>query len=446
MRKSIFRQLYTWVVLAIFLGAALGYWLPQVGIHLKPVGDGFIKLIRMVVSPIIFTTVVIGIAGMQSFKRVGRVGLKAIIYFEIATTLALVIGWGVVKWIQPGVGVDADPAKLDTKAIQHYVTQSQGHGLVDFFLNVIPSSVVDAFARGDIVQVLFFSVLFGFALSAMGERARPLVQILEQIAEALMKIIAFIVKLAPIAAFGAIAYTTASLGLEALTAQLKLMLCVYITCVVFIVAFLGTLLSLHGVSLWRYLKFIREELFIVLGTASSESVLPRMMTRLEQLGCAQPVVRLVLPAGYSFNMDGSCIYLTMAAIFIAQATNTHLTIWQELTVILICLITSKGAAGVVGSAFIVLAATLASLHTIPVEGMVLILGVDRLMAEARAITNLIGNGVATILVSKWEGEFDTAKAGEALRAGPPVAAEPVLTRPPPALAADAAAELSERGK
>jgi aerobic C4-dicarboxylate transport protein len=294
--------------------------------------------------------------------------------------------------------------------------------------------------------VLFFSVLFGFALSAMGERGRPLVLILEQLAEALMKIIGFVVRLAPIAAFGAIAYTTASLGLEALTAQLRLMLCVYITCIVFIVAFLGTMLSLNGVSLWQYLKFIREELFIVLGTASSESVLPRMMTRLEQLGCSQPVVRLVLPAGYSFNMDGSCIYLTMAAIFIAQATNTHLTFWQEMTVILICLITSKGAAGVVGSAFIVLAATLASLKTIPVEGMVLILGVDRLMAEARSITNLIGNGVATILVSKWEGEFDAAKSAQALRAGPPTTADAVLTRPPPALAADAAAELSEREK
>ena len=261
-----------------------------------------------------------------------------------------------------------------------------------------------------------------------------------------MKIVGFIVRLAPIAAFGAIAYTTASLGLEALTAQLKLMLCVYITCLVFIVAFLWTLLRLTGVSLWQYLKFIREELLIVLGTASSESVLPRMMVRLEQLGCSQPVVRLVLPAGYSFNMDGSCIYLTMAAIFIAQATNAHLTIWQELTVILICLITSKGAAGVVGSAFIVLAATLASLKTIPVEGMVLILGVDRLMAEARSLTNLIGNGVGTILISKWEGEFDAARAEHALRAGPLITAEPVLTRSPQALAADAAAELSERQK
>jgi aerobic C4-dicarboxylate transport protein len=416
----------------------------RIGLALKPLGDGFIKLIRMVVAPIIFVTVVVGIAGMRSFKRVGRVGLKAIVYFEIVTTIALVIGWVVVKWIQPGVGVNADPTQLDTKAIQGYVTQSKPQGVADFFLSLIPSSIVDAFARGDIVQVLFFSVLFGFALSALGERGRPLVHLLEQLSEVLMKIIGFVVKLAPLAAFGAIAYTTASLGLGALKAQVFLMVCVYITCIVFVVALLGTLMALNGVSLWQFLKFIREEIFIVLGTASSESVLPRMMTRLEQLGCSQPVVRLVLPAGYSFNMDGSCIYLTMAAIFIAQATNTGLSFGQELTVILVCLITSKGAAGVVGSAFIVLAATLASLHTIPVEGMVLILGVDRLMAEARSVTNLIGNGVATILISKWENEFDAIRAAEMLRTGPPAVAEPTLVRPPEELATDAAEELRER--
>ena len=427
MLKNIFRHLYTWVLLAIILGALLGCFAPDIGVQLKPLGDGFIKLIRMIVTPIIFTTVVVGIAGMGSFKRVGRVGLKAILYFELVTTLALVIGWLVVKWLQPGAAVNADPATLDTQAIASYVTQSKGHGFADFFLNIIPSSIVDAFARGDIVQVLFFSVLFGFALSATGGRGRPVVQLLEQLSEVLMKIIGFIVKLAPPAAFGAIAYTTASLGIEALKGQLWLMLCVYITCAVFVVAVLGTLLAFNGVSLWRFLKFIREELVIVLGTASSESVLPRMMTKLEQLGCSQPIVRLVLPAGYSFNMDGSCIYLTMAAIFIAQATNSQLTLWQELTVVLLCLITSKGAAGVVGSAFIALAATLASLHTIPVEGMVLILGVDRLMAEARSITNLIGNGVATILISKWEGEFDAAKAEAMLRAGPPSALDKAVT-------------------
>ena len=512
MNKSIFRHLYTWVLLAIISGALVGYFYPsppplyvaadgklvtapankaaetlqfgkmpvdvlravhtnraglqikevsatpapdvvyeitfqsKIGLALKPLGDGFIKLIRMVVAPIIFVTVVVGIAGMRSFKRVGRVGLKSILYFEIATTIALIIGWVVVKWIQPGAGVNADPTQLDTGAIQSYVTQSKSHSVAEFFLSIIPSSIVDAFARGDIVQVLLFSVLFGFALAALGERGRPLLHLLEQLSEVLMKIIGFVVKLAPLAAFGAIAYTTASLGLGALKAQFFLMLCVYITCIVFVAALLGTLMAVNGVSLWQFLKFIREEIFIVLGTASSESVLPRMMTRLEQLGCSQPVVRLVLPAGYSFNMDGSCIYLTMAAIFIAQATNTPLSLGQELTVILICLITSKGAAGVVGSAFIVLAATLASLGTIPVAGMVLILGVDRLMAEARSVTNLIGNGVATILVSKWENEFDAAAAKKMLASGPPAMDEPTLARPPEELAADAAAELREQKK
>jgi aerobic C4-dicarboxylate transport protein len=432
-RKRFYHHLYFWVVVGMLLGILIGWLAPEQkpwrfhffgkdwvfsGASLKPLGDGFIKLIKMVIAPIIFTTVVIGIAGMGSVKRVGRVGFKAILYFEIATTIALVIGWIVVKWIQPGVGVNANPATLDTHGIKSYIAtaEAQSHGVVDFFMNVIPTSIVDAFARGEIVQVLFFSVLFGFALSTMGTRAQPIVHLLGHLSEALMKLIGFIVKLAPIAAFGAIAFTTAKLGFKSLGAQIKLMACVYITCLVFIVALLGTLLALNRVNLFRFLRFIREELFIVLGTASSESVLPRMMSRLEQLGCSKPIVRLVLPAGYSFNMDGSCIYLTMAVIFIAQATNTHLTFWQELTVILVCLITSKGAAGVVGSALIVLAATLGSLHTIPVEGMVLILGVDRLMAEARSITNLIGNSVATILISKWENEFDEPTAEKMLHA------------------------------
>jgi aerobic C4-dicarboxylate transport protein len=416
----------------------------KVGLALKPLGDGFIKLIRMVVAPIIFVTVVVGIAGMGSFKRIGRVGLKAILYFEIATTIALVIGWLVVKWIKPGAGVNADPALLDAQAIQNYVTQSKAHGVTDFFLSIIPTSIVDAFARGDIIQVLLFSVLFGFALSALGDRGKPLLHLLEQLSEVLMKIIGFIVKLAPIAAFGAIAYTTASLGVGALKAQFFLMLCMYLTCLAFIVLVLGAVLAWNGINLWRFLRFIRDEILIVLGTSSSESVLPRMMTRLEQLGCSRPIVRLVLPAGYSFNMDGSCIYLTMAAIFIGQATNTPLTLGQELTVVLICLITSKGAAGVTGSAFIVLAATLASLRTIPVEGMVLILGIDRFMSEARAITNLIGNGVATVLISKWEGEFDPIRAREMLRHGPPAVVAEGLVHAPEDLAAAAAEKLRER--
>ncbi len=422
-RPPLYRHLYFQVLVAIVLGVLAGLEWPHFAVQLKPLGDAFIRLIRMLVTPIIFTTVVVGIAGMGSVKRVGRVGLKAILYFEAVTTLALIIGWGVVKWIQPGVGVNADVTQLDTKAIRSYVSLGEVRSLADFFLNIIPSSIVDAFARGDIIQVVFFSVLFGFALAVMGERVRPLTLLLEQLADALMVLIGFIVKLAPVAAFGAIAYITASLGVESLKAQLRLMFCVYATCAAFVCLVLGGLLALNGLSLWRFLKYIREEIFIVLGTASSESVLPRMMTRLEHLGCARPVVRLVLPAGYSFNMDGSCIYLTMAVIFIAQAINLHLTLWQEISVVLVCLITSKGAAGVVGSTFIALAATLASLGTVPVEGMVLILGVDRLMSEARAVTNLIGNGVATVIVAKWEGSFDAAQAARVLAGGEGTARE-----------------------
>ena len=347
-----------------------------------------------------------------------------------------------MKWLQPGVGVNADPSKLDTKAIAQYVTSAKTHGFVDFVLNIIPNSVVDAFAKGDIVQVLFFSILFGLALAAMGDANKPIIHLLDKLADAFLKIIGMIIRLAPLAAFGAIAYTTATFGTKSITAQLGLMACVYITSVLLIFILLGGLLKLHGINLWKFLKFIREEIFIVLGTASSESVLPRMMTRLEQLGCSQPMVRLVLPAGYSFNMDGSCIYLTMAAIFIAQATNANLSIWQELTVILVCLITSKGAAGVVGSAFITLAATLSSLHTIPIEGMVLILGVDRLMAEARSVTNLIGNGVATVLVAKWENEFDETKAAQMLNSkAPPPHGASGLVDSPENLSSNAAEEL-----
>lgn len=445
-RKPFYHHLYFQVLIAIVLGVFVGTYFPADkpvtiqlfdakwsfdGSSFKPLGDGFIKLIKMVVAPIIFCTVVVGMAGMGSFKRVGRVGFKAILYFEVMTTLALIIGWVVVKWLQPGVGVNADPSKLDTKAIAQYVTSAKTHGFVDFILNIIPTSVVDAFAKGDIIQVLFFSVLFGLALSAMGDASKPIVHLLDKLSDAFLKIIGMIIRLAPLAAFGAIAYTTATFGTKSITAQLVLMACVYITSVLFIFVLLGGLLKFHNVSIWKFLKFIREEIFIVLGTASSESVLPRMMTRLEQLGCSKPIVRLVLPAGYSFNMDGSCIYLTMAAIFIAQATNANLTLWQEITVILVCLITSKGAAGVVGSTFIVLAATLSALSTIPIEGMVLILGVDRLMAEARSVTNLIGNGVATVLVSKWENEFDEAQAEKILGGAvpPPITPTPLVDSP-----------------
>lgn len=449
--KPFYRHLYFQVVIAIIIGIFVGdcFHGPEYKyLHesVKLMSDAFIRLIKMVVAPIIFTTVVIGMAGSGSLKRVGRVGLKAFIYFEVLTTLALVIGWFVVQWVQPGAGVNANPATLNTSDQRIQAAMVEGkkdQSFVQFLMNAIPNSIVDAFARGDIIQVLFFSVLFGLALSALGEAGRGLVRLLEQLSEVLMKMIGMIVKLAPFAAFGAIAHVMGTLGWKGLGAQVWLMVCVYLTSIVFIFVVLGTLLKLCGVSLWQFLKFIREEIFVVLGTASSESVLPRMMSRLEQMGCSKPIVRLVLPAGYSFNMDGSCIYLTMAAIFIAQATNTHLTAWDELKVILVCLVTSKGAAGVVGSAFIVLAATLGSLGTIPIEGMVLILGVDRLMAEARSVTNLIGNGVATVVISKWENEFDSVKAAAMLntKIPPPIAES--LVDSPGQLAANAAEQLQE---
>ena len=414
-RKSIFRHLYLQVLVAILLGAAVGYFYPAFGVKLKPLGDGFIKLIRMVVAPIIFTTVVLGIAGMTDLKRVGRIGIKAFIYFEVMTTLALIIGWLVVTTFEPGVGINANLSEVNTKAVDAYITTGKAHhGVVDFLLNVIPTSIVGAFAQGDIIQVLFFSVLFGIALGMLGEANKPVVHGLEQISNALMKIIGMIVRLAPLAAFGAIAFTIGEFGVKSLVNLGKLMACVYITCLLFIVVLLGSLMRLIGFSLWKFLRFIREEILIVVGTSSSESVLPRMMTKMEAMGCSRPLVRLVLPGGYSFNLDGSCIYLTMGAIFIAQATNTHLTFAEEITLLLVCLITSKGAAGVTGSGFIVLAATLASMRMIPVEGMVLIVGVDRFMSEARALTNLIGNGVATAVLARWENELDYETATKAL--------------------------------
>lgn len=421
--KTIFRHLYFQVLLAIVVGGVIGYLYPALGIKLKPLGDGFIKLIRMVVAPIIFTTVVLGIAGMSDLKRVGRIGVKAFIYFEVMTTLALIIGWVVVKMVQPGVGINAEVATLNVKSIEPYITTPKSQGVVDFLLNIIPTSVVGAFAYGDILQVLFFSVLFGVALGALGEANRPVVYALEQISNALMKIIGMIVRLAPIAAFGAIAFTIGQFGVESLVSLGKLMASVYVTCLLFICVLLGFLMRLSGVGLWKFIKYIREEIFIVVGTASSESVLPRMMTKMENLGCSPALVRLVLPGGYSFNLDGSCIYLTMGALFIAQATNTPLTFGQELTLLLVCLVTSKGAAGVTGSGFITLAATLSSMQMIPVEGMVLILGVDRIMSEARAVTNLIGNGVATVVLARWENDLDPQKAAQMLVA--PVVTEKV---------------------
>ncbi|MDQ6630482.1 MAG: C4-dicarboxylate transporter DctA [Verrucomicrobiota bacterium] len=428
-RKKVYQQLYFWVLVGMLLGIFVGQLFPVKGAkfgdftasQLKPLGDGFIRLIRMMIAPIIFTTVVIGIAGMGNLKRLGRIGLKSFVYFEVVTTFALFIGWSVAKIFQPGAGMNADISKLDVRDIQQTLTTAQSHhSAVDFFLNIIPETIVGAFAKGDILQVLFFSVLFGIAMAGIGEANRPIIHALEQVSKALMRMIAMIIKLAPLAVFGAMSFTVSKFGLESLRPLASLMACVYLTCLAFVILVLGSLLKFNQISIWKFLRYLREELLIVFGTASSETVLPRMLVKLEKFGCSKPLVGLVLPAGYSFNLDGSSIYLTMGALFIAQATNRHLTFAQEFAVLIVCLLTSKGAATVVGSTFITLAATLSSMRDpsgaqiIPVEGMVLILGVDWFMAQARAMTNLVGNGVATVVIAKWENEFDTAQAKRVL--------------------------------
>jgi aerobic C4-dicarboxylate transport protein len=411
--KSGFRHLYLYVLAAIIAGGILGHLFPGFGVKLKPLGEGFIKLIRMVVAPIIFTTVVVGIAAMGNLKRVGRIGLKAFVYFEVVTTIALMLGWAVARLVQPGAGMNVDRASLISDAVGT-ITVPPPQGMVAFLLDIIPASVIGAFAQGNVLQVLFFSVMFGFALAALGEANQPVVYALEQVSNALMKMVGMIIKLAPVAAFGATAFTIAKFGPGSLVSLGKLVACVVGTCALFVVVGLGLLLKLNGISIWKFLRYIREELAIILGTASSEPVLPRIMVKLEALGCAKPLVGLVLPAGYSLNLDGTAIFLTMGALFIAQAINLPLTFTQELTVFLVCLVTSKGAAGVVGSAFITLTATLSSLGTIPVEGMVLIVGIDPLLAVARAMTNLVGNSVATIVIARWENDFDEQKAARVL--------------------------------
>lgn len=409
LKKPLYRSLYAQVLFAIACGIAVGHFFPDTGAALKPLGDAFIKLIKMLIAPIIFCTVVTGIAGMEDMKKIGRVGGKALLYFEVVSSLALAIGLIVVNVLKPGAGMNADVSTLDTKALASYASAAKSLGTVDFLLNVIPTTVVDAFAKGDILQVLMFSVLMGFAFAAAGERARTAVHFIDQFAHALFIVVGFIMKLAPIGAFGAMAFTIGKYGIDSLAPLAKLMGSFYLTCLLFIVLVLGSIARWAGFSIFRFIAYIKEELLIVLGTSSSESVLPRMMAKLEKLGCSKPVVGLVIPTGYSFNLDGTSIYLTMAAVFVAQATNTDLTLMQELTLLGVLLLTSKGASGVTGSGFITLAATLSAVPTIPVAGLALILGIDRFMSEARALTNLIGNGVATVVVSKWEKELDEAQ-------------------------------------
>ena len=407
--RPIYRSLYFQVVTAIVIGALLGHFLPATGEAMKPLGDGFIKLIKMIIAPIIFCTVVVGIAGMEDMKKVGKTGGLALLYFEVVSSIALVVGLVIVNLVQPGQGMHVDTASLDSKAVAAYAGPGKMPGTVDFLLNVIPTSVVDAFAKGEILQVLLFSVLFGFALHAFGGRGTLVFDLIEKTSHVLFRIVGFIMKLAPIGAFGAMAFTIGKYGVGSLLSLGKLMGTFYATCLIFVFVVLGTIARLNGFSIWKFVKYIKEELFIVLGTSSSESVLPRMMAKLENLGAKKSVVGLVIPTGYSFNLDGTSIYLTMAAVFIAQATDTPMTLTQQLTLLLVLLLTSKGAAGVTGSGFIVLAATLSAVGHVPVAGLALILGIDRFMSEARALTNLVGNGVATVVVARWCGELDEAR-------------------------------------
>jgi aerobic C4-dicarboxylate transport protein len=412
--KPFFKSLYFQVLFAILAGVLLGHFYPQLGEQMKPLGDAFIKMIKMVIAPIIFCTVVHGIASMQDLRKVGRVGLKALVYFEVTTTLALIVGLIVANTLQPGAGMNVDPSTIDTKSIQGYVAKSKEQSTLQFLMDIIPSTVVGAFAQGEILQVLFFAILFAFGLQALGQRGQALLGVIDQAAHAFFGVVSIIMKLAPIGAFGAMAFTIGKYGVATLLSLAKLMVAFYTTCAIFIVVVLGCFAMLAGFNIFKFIRYIKEELLIVLGTSSSESVLPRMIAKLENLGCEKSVVGLVIPTGYSFNLDGTCIYLTMAALFLAQATNTDLSLAQQLGIIGILLLTSKGAAGVTGSGFIVLAATLASVGTIPVASIALILGVDRFMSEARALTNLIGNGVATVVVSKWESSLDTNRMRQLL--------------------------------
>jgi aerobic C4-dicarboxylate transport protein len=405
--KPLYKSLYLQVVVAIVIGVVLGYVAPATGEAMKPLGDAFIKLIKMMIAPIIFCTVVTGIAGMEDMKKVGKTGGLALLYFEVVSTVALVVGLVIVNLLQPGAGMNVDPHSLDTKGIAAYTAPGKLERPVDFLLNVIPNTVVDAFAKGEILQVLLFAVLFGFALHRFGGRGTLVFDVVEKVSHVLFTIVGFIMRVAPIGAFGAMAFTIGKYGLGSLLSLGKLMGAFYLTCLIFVFVVLGAIARWHGFSIWKFVKYIKEELLIVLGTSSSESVLPRMMAKMETLGARKSVVGLVIPTGYSFNLDGTSIYLTMAAVFIAQATNTPMSLTQELTLLGVLLLTSKGAAGVTGSGFIVLAATLSAVGGVPVTGLALILGIDRFMSEARALTNLVGNGVATIVVAKWTGDLDT---------------------------------------
>jgi len=416
-KEPIYKSLHFQVFLAIVLGIAFGHFYPSAGASMRPLGDGFIKLIKMIIGPIIFCTIVGGIAGMDDMKKVGRVGGKALLYFESVTTVALLIGLLAINLTKPGTGMNIDVASLDINAISAYTTAAKSQSSLDFFMNIIPSTVVDAFAKGEILQILLFSVMFGGALSVMGQQGKAVYGLINECTLILFKMVDMIMKLAPIGVFGAIAFTIGKYGLASLGPLGKLLGVFYLTCTIFVFIVIGPIAKWTGFSLIKFMTYIKDELLIVLGTASSESVLPRMLEKMEKLGCSKPVVGLVIPTGYSFNLDGTSIYLTMSAIFLAQATNIELTLVQQLTIVAVLLLTSKGAAAVTGGGFIVLAATLSTIPGIPVAALAIIFGIDRFMSTGRALTNLIGNGVACVVVSKWENELDNVTLQKELELG-----------------------------
>ncbi|ACZ78882.1 MULTISPECIES: dicarboxylate/amino acid:cation symporter [Dickeya] len=414
MKKSIFKSLYFQVLTAITIGILLGHFYPALGQQMQPLGDGFVKLIKMVIAPVIFCTVVTGIAGMESMKAVGRTGAAALLYFEVVSTLALIIGLVVVNVLQPGAGMNVDPSSLNAAAVANYATEAGKQGVVPFLMDIIPSSVIGAFASGNILQVLLFAVMFGFALHHLGDKGVLIFDVIDSFSRVIFGIINMIMRLAPLGAFGAMAFTIGKYGVGTLIQLGQLIICFYITCILFVVLVLGTIARATGFSIFKFIRYIREELLIVLGTSSSESALPRMLEKMEKLGCKKSVVGLVIPTGYSFNLDGTSIYLTMAAVFIAQATNSHMDIWHQITLLVVLLLSSKGAAGVTGSGFIVLAATISAVGHLPIAGLALILGIDRFMSEARALTNLVGNGVATVVVAKWCKQLDSKQMSDVL--------------------------------
>ena len=405
-RRSLwYSALWVQVLVAIAIAIVFGYVRPTTAAAMKPLGDAFIKLITMIITLVIFCTVVTGIAGMQDLKKVGRVGGKALLYFELVSTLALLLGIVIGNVMRPGAGFNIDPASLDTRAVAEYAGQAKAQSVPEFLMHIIPNTVVDAFAKGDILEVLLVSLLFGFALSAGGERCRPVLTFMEALTQTVFEVVRILMKFAPIGAFGAMAFTVGKYGIASLGPLARLIAIFYATCVFFVVVVLGTIARVAGFNIIKFLLYIKEEILLVLATSSSETALPTLMEKLHKLGCSKPLVGLVVPTGYTFNTDGSSLYMTMAALFVAQATNTHLSLAQQLTLLAVAVLTSKGASGVQGAAFIALVGTLLVIPSIPVSGMALILGIDRFMSMFRALVNMVGNGVATLVVARWEGEF-----------------------------------------